>query len=179
MWWSVLTVALVAHAALDAALFAHAATAYELPVLLGTYRFSGVRTVVTPHTEPLRDWTDGLKATHIEGTSYCVWQQGVQFMLAINSPAGLVRRLCTIDAPSPYDFYRSVCVGLGDTDENVVELVQVTKTDGAPGRATRLSISTYKPFVASSHTAVARAFVDSNITAVRVSDDYPKSPPRG
>lgn len=157
----------------------------EPPVVLGTYNFTGTRTTVAPSTGEPSAWLDGIVSKHIAGVEWCVWQDGVYFMLAVNSPAGLVRRLCAFNA----DMRSALCTGTDGTDGGVTEHVFVTAVeprgdrygggdDDASGGcvATKLGITTCKPFVNDPATPVAQAFLDGEVVSVRTSDDVPSDP---
>lgn len=142
------------------------------PHMLGTYNFSGYRTTIHPDAAPTA-WSDGLQQHNIAGVESCPWQQGPYFLLAVHSPAGLVRRLCAFNP----DLRSAQCTGSDSTDSAVTEMVWVTQLDKERCTALQLGITTWKTFVATPGTPVAPAFVDGHIQATRVSDAYPERPP--
>lgn len=156
------------------------------PNMLGTYNFSGFRLGVdSPTGEPPSHWTDGFSRRAIAGQESCPWQENPYFMLAVNSPLGLVRRLCAINP----DMRSALCTGTDATDALVTERVVVTEVSPNGCRALSLGITTWKTYAAAAAVggeaasvdvrvgATPAAFVDGHIVAHRVSDEYPASPP--
>eukprot|EP00567_Pseudictyota_dubia_P008341 CAMPEP_0197439052 /NCGR_PEP_ID=MMETSP1175-20131217/5873_1 /TAXON_ID=1003142 /ORGANISM="Triceratium dubium, Strain CCMP147" /LENGTH=88 /DNA_ID=CAMNT_0042968881 /DNA_START=18 /DNA_END=281 /DNA_ORIENTATION=- len=88
--------------------------------MLGEFRFFGFRLEGVPaqDMQNLDGWTEGMDKREIGGIEWVPWQDGPYYLLAINSPAGLVRRFCTFD---PWDNRTSTCTGIDYRDEAVTE----------------------------------------------------------
>ena len=79
-----------------------------VPNMLGEFRFFGFRLQGVPAADQanLTSWDEGISKREIGGLEWVPWVDGPYYLLAINSPAGLVRRFCTFDAK---DNRTSVC----------------------------------------------------------------------
>ena len=154
------------------------------PNMLGTYNFFGFRLEGVPAADMsnLASWDEGMSKRAIGGVEWVTWEDKPYYLLAINSPAGLVRRFCAFDAR---DNRTSTCTGMDYRDESVTEILYVTETDD-DCNAQSFSITTTKAFVpgvvcgdvgppVEACTSIANMFVDK-VMGVRASDDYPATP---
>jgi len=143
-----------------------------IPGMLGEYRFSGHRLQGVPAADQsnLQSWDEGMNKREISGIESVVWVEGPYYVLAINSPAGLVRRFCTFDAK---DNRSSVCAGMDARDETLTETLYVTETD-EDCNAKTFSIIAAKAWTPDD-TAIANMFLDE-VQGVRTSFGYPKTP---
>jgi len=152
-----------------------------VPNMLGEFRFDGFRLQGVPAADQanLASWTEGLLdgsgdylggPREIGGIEWVPWVDDVYYVLAINSPAGLVRRFCTFDAK---DYRSSVCTGMDKRDETATETLYVTETDEACN-AMSFTIITTKAWT-KDDTEIANMFVD-NVVGVRTSFDFPATP---
>jgi len=152
-----------------------------VPNMLGEFRFFGFRLQGVPaaNQSNLANWTEGLLdgagnylggPREIGGIEWVPWVDGPYYVLAINSPAGLVRRFCTFDAK---DYRTSVCTGMDARDETATETLYVTETD-EDCNAMSFSIITTKAWT-KDDTEIANIFVD-NVEGVRTGFEFPKTP---
>ena len=163
-----------------------------VPNMLGEFYFWGFRFEGVPAAdmESLQSWTEGMGTDGdgvprpISGIEWVPWTDGSYYMLAINSPAGLVRRFCTFN---PWNNRTSTCTGVDYRDEAVTELLEVTELD-EDCNAMAFGIVTTKSFVpgavcgdgesppnGNECTAISNMFVDK-VQGVRTRFDYPKTP---
>ena len=172
VWGLVMTVLFATHH--DASSSTSDACGGAVPSMLGTFHFHGTRLTTNNVTITPTSWTQGFASRAIAGTEYCPWQDGMYFMLAVNSPAGLVRRVCSFNA----DLRTALCSGTDSRDTAVTERVHVVAVDttgSSSCKAATLGITTWKTFVGG-ETPVASSFVDT-VQAERTSDSYPLTPP--